>query len=104
MKISFYLDEHVANGLRQRGIDVLTVAEAGLLGAPDESHLAWALGEGRVVFTQDVDFLRMHADGAGHAGIVYAPHGTRLDRIVQGLVLIHQILESQEMSGQVEFL
>ncbi len=34
--IRFYTDEHISravvHGLRQRGVDVLTVAEAGLLG------------------------------------------------------------------------
>ncbi len=43
--IKFYTDEHVAkvvaNGRRQRGVDVLTVAEAGLLGASDEEHITW---------------------------------------------------------------
>lgn len=43
MRISFYTDEHVARavvrGLRHRGVDVLTVPEAGLLGAMDEEHV-----------------------------------------------------------------
>ncbi len=41
--IRFYTDEHVARAvvrsLRQRGVDVLTVPEADLLGASDEEHL-----------------------------------------------------------------
>jgi hypothetical protein len=40
-RISFYLDEHVARavalGLRRRGIDVLTVQEAGSAGESDRS-------------------------------------------------------------------
>ena len=64
-QISFYLDEHVARavalGLRQRGIEVLTVQEAGLTGESDLSHLALAAAQGRVIFTQDDDFLRLHA-------------------------------------------
>jgi predicted nuclease of predicted toxin-antitoxin system len=60
--IKFYTDGHVAKvvvrGPRQRGADVLTVSEAGLLGASDEAHLARAQAEGRVLFTQDDDFLR----------------------------------------------
>ncbi len=42
--IKFYMDEHVAkavvNGLRQRGVDVLSAVDAELLGTPDEEHLA----------------------------------------------------------------
>src|SRR5689334_6819692 len=53
-KIRFYTDEHVAraviNGLRLRGVDVLTVAEAGMLSASDEEHLARARNEDRVIF------------------------------------------------------
>jgi predicted nuclease of predicted toxin-antitoxin system len=78
-RIRFYLDEHVpravVRGLRQRGADVLTVQEANLLGASDEEHLERAKAEGCIVFTQDVDFLRLHAAGVEHAGIVYAPQG-----------------------------
>ena len=72
----FYADECVTKavirGLQQRGADVLTVAEAGMLGATDEEHLAFAFAQERVIFTQDDDFLRLHAAGVEHAGIVYA--------------------------------
>lgn len=78
--VKFYTDEHVGRavvrGLRQRGADVLTVPEAGLLGATDEKHLEHARAEGRVLFTQDEDFLRLHAARIAHAGIAYAPQGT----------------------------
>lgn len=72
-KIKVYTDEHVAQAvvraLRQRGVDVLTVSEAGLTGASDEEHLKRALAEDRVLFTQDDDYLRLHAAGVEHAGI-----------------------------------
>lgn len=54
-RVKFYTDEHVSkavvNGLRQRGVDVLTVAEAGMLGASDEEHLAFARREERVTLS-----------------------------------------------------
>lgn len=107
-RIRFYTDEHVARavakGLRQRGVDVVTVAEAGLLGASDPEHLAWARREGRVLFTQDEDFLSLAAGGVVHAGIVYAPQGTSVGRIIRGLLLIHEVLEVDEMTGHIEFL
>ena len=72
MAIKFYTDEHVSpavvNGLRQRGIDVLTAKEAGMLGMPDEKHLELASTQGRVIFTQDSDFLRFHSKGINHHG------------------------------------
>jgi hypothetical protein len=50
----------------ETGLDVLTVPESGLLGVPNEEHLARAFAEGRLVFTQDEDFLRLHASGVEH--------------------------------------
>lgn len=64
-KIRFYTDENVQgvviSGLRSRGVDVLSTKEAGMLGASDEEELAFATELGRVMFTQDDDFLRLHA-------------------------------------------
>ena len=51
--VRYYLDEHiaeaVAKGLRRRGVDVLTLTEAEMLGASDEEHFAFAREEGRAV-------------------------------------------------------
>lgn len=106
--IKCYVDEYVATavvkGLRQRGVDVLTVREAGLRGATDEEHLARARSDGRILFSQDDDFLRLHASGVTHAGIAYAPQGTSVGDIIRGLMLIHQLLEAKDMEGHVEYL
>jgi len=106
--VKFYTDEHVARavvrGLRQRGIDVVSAAERGLLTASDETHLRCALAEGRVLFTQDADFLRLHAAATEHAGIVYVPQGASISAIVRGLVLIHQVLELEDFRNHVEYL
>jgi len=56
-KIRYYTDEQVSraviSGLRQRGVDVLSVPEAGKIGASDREQLAFALAEGRVLLTYD---------------------------------------------------
>jgi hypothetical protein len=85
-------------------VDVLTVVEAGTRTAEDEAHLARARAEGRVIVTHDEDFLRLHATGAKHTGIVYAPQGTPIGEMIRGLMLIYQILDAEEMVGHVEFL
>jgi len=107
-RIKFYLDEHVskavAKGLKRRGVDVLTVAEAGLLGATDEEHLERAKSEKRIIFTQDDDFLRLHATGNEHAGIVYAHQSKAVGTVISGLMLIHQVLETGDMINHVEYL
>lgn len=76
-KVRFYTDEHIASaivdGLRRRGIDVLTTREAGMRGSSDAAQLARAQADGRVMVSQDDDFLRLHAQGTKHSGIVYVP-------------------------------
>ena len=107
-RIRFYVDEHVpkavAKGLRERGISTLTVSEAGFLGASDERQLEFARKAGRVFFTQDADFLRLHASGVEHAGIVYTSQQTPIGEMVRGLMLVCGLLDPSEMEGHVEFL
>lgn len=106
--VKFYTDEHVgraiARGLRLQGVDVQTAPEAGLIGASDEEHLEHARSEGRVLFTQDDDFLRLHAAGIAHAGLAYVRQQTSIGDIVRGLMLIHDVFDAQEMVGRVEML
>lgn len=75
-----------------------------MMGARDEEHLALALRAGRVIFTQDDDFLRLAAAGAPHAGIVYARQRTSVRDILHGLRLIYEVMSAEEMEGNVEFL
>jgi hypothetical protein len=107
--IRFHLDENcdprIAAGLRQRGIDVTTTSDAGLLHAPDDAHIAFAVSEHRLIFTQDADFLRMNAAGIEHPGIAYCAPGSRsLGDVVRMLVLIWELLGPEEMHNRVEFL
>ncbi len=107
--IRFHLDEHcpaaLAEALRRRGIDVTTAVSAGLLQSSDEEHLSFAGAEGRVIFTQDEDFLALHASGVSHAGIAYCHQEARsLGDIIRGLVLIWEIYEPVEMANRVEWL
>ena len=107
-RIRFFTDEQVSKavvmGIRRRGVDVLTVPEAGTLGASDPEQLRQARDEGRVVFTQDDDFLRLAAADTSHAGVVYATQERPVGEIIRGLMLIHEVLEAEEMAGRVEFL
>ena len=105
----FHLDEHldpaIALGLRRRGIDVTTTADANLLSAPDDKHLEFARQEGRIIFTNDSDFLRFASAGADHHGIAYCDRNTQsIGYIVRHLCLMHDCMESDEMRGRVEYL
>jgi hypothetical protein len=107
--IRFHLDEHVhhaiARALLSRGIDVTTSTDAGLLGAEDDAHIAFANSGGRVIVTNDADFMRLADQGMAHHGIVYYPRGARsIGDVVRHLCLMHDGLEPDEMIGKVEYL
>lgn len=91
--------------MRRRGIDVTTTPDAGLTGAIDVRQAAYGLAKGRVVFTQDQDFLRLNAKGVAHAGVAYCIKDVKsIGEIVQGLVLIWEFYEPEEVAGRVEYL
>jgi predicted nuclease of predicted toxin-antitoxin system len=60
-KARFYADEnfpaHATEILREAGLDVLTVQEAGVRRRPDENQAAFALRKGRVLLTYGRDYL-----------------------------------------------
>lgn len=89
----------------RRGIDVLTATAAGILGATDVQCLAHAHRSGRVMVTNDDDFLRLHATGQAHSGIVFCQRASlTIGRLSAALVLLHAVMEPEEMAGRVEFL
>jgi predicted nuclease of predicted toxin-antitoxin system len=107
--IRFHLDENcdgaIAAGLRLHKVDVTTTPDAGLLSAEDEEHIAYALEAGRLIFTQDEDFLRLNAAGMQHRGIVFSAQQTRsIGQIIAGLLLIWEIYEPEDMVNRIEFI
>jgi predicted nuclease of predicted toxin-antitoxin system len=107
--IRFHLDEHIstqiATGLRRRNIDVTTTVEAGLTGSTDVEQLEFASSSGRVMVTQDNDFLRLHAQGAGHAGIAYCQQQSlSVGEMLRRVILVYDLLSAEEITGKVEFL
>ena len=107
--IRFHLDENcpraLAVGLRRRGIDVTSTPEAGLLEATDELQTAHAHSAGRIIFTQDEDFLAIHASGTPHPGIAYSKKDSRsIGEIIRGLILIWEVYDLDDMAGRIEYL
>ena len=106
--VRYYFDEHisgaVAKGLYSRGIDVLTLVDAEMLGASDEEHFAFAREEGRTIVTYDDDFLHLADQTSDHSGVVYAPQSRGVGEMVRGLALIADVLSPDEMRGHIEFL
>lgn len=108
-RIRFLFDEHihpgVAGALRRRGVDVLTAREAGLLQAPDIRYFQLARETGRVLFTQDHGILRQLSGDFQHPGVVYCRMNTRTIRqIIDGLLLLWESTQSDDIIGQVRYL
>jgi predicted nuclease of predicted toxin-antitoxin system len=109
MALDFHLDENVhlavAEALRRRGIDATTPSDADLIGASDAQQLAFAGDEGRVLVTHDADFLRLHAQGVEHAGIVFCHAGRRtLRELIGGVLLLSASTPPADMQNRVVFL
>jgi len=106
--VKFYTDENVSsaivNGLRRRGIDVLSAKDAKMLGKSDEEHLRSATENNRILFTQEGDFLKLHASDYEHIGIVHTHQRTPIGKIIRGLEIIHLIMMNTDMKNHVELV
>jgi hypothetical protein len=106
--LRFYLDENVqvviAEQLRKRGIDAVTVRDLGTLGDPDMSHLTRATEMGYVLCTHDTDYIDMATSGIPHAGIVFGQHSHSIGDWVNFLELIYTVYSAEEMHNRVEYL
>jgi predicted nuclease of predicted toxin-antitoxin system len=108
-RIKFHLDEHVdpdiARALHRYGIDVTTTVNAGLRTSNDPAHLDFVRREGRVIVTQDADFLRYASRSSDHPGVAYCHMGAHsTGEIIRSLILIYEVLTPEEMAGHIEYL
>lgn len=107
------MDHHVpvaiTEGLRRRDVDVITAYEDDAAQLDDEQILERATQLGRILFSQDKDFLslthRWMQGGREFSGLVYAHQlGVTIGQAVRDLVLIAQALDNEDMRNRVEFL
>jgi predicted nuclease of predicted toxin-antitoxin system len=109
-EITYYMDQHVpkaiTDGLRARGIDVLTASEDGNSKMPDPELLGRASALNRVLFTQDRDFLEIAANhqmtGENFSPIIFMDQN-RLSygACIAELELIAQTCSYAELCNQV---
>ena len=107
-RLRFYTDENVSwaviSGLRRRGVDVVSTLDADMLGKLDEEQLALASEHGRVLFTHDEDFLRLHSQEFPHTGIVYTHQTSSISKMIRGLMLVYEVLDPEDMIGHLEYI
>jgi hypothetical protein len=111
--LKIYMDVHIpaaiTEGLRRRGIDVLTSQEDQTRRASDEQLLQQATVHDRLLFSQDQDLLRIahhcQAIGQRFAGLVFAhQEGTSIGRCIDDLELIRAMLFSGGSRNRVIYL
>jgi hypothetical protein len=113
MPLPVYMDVHIpiaiTEGLRRRHIDVLTSQEDGTTQTDDEPLLVRATELGRLLFTQDKDFLRIAArwqqSERPFLGILYAQQqGASLGLLIEDIELITTCCGPEEMANHVTYL
>jgi hypothetical protein len=113
MTVAFYLDENVprqiADGLRLRGVDVLTVQDDGRRNTPDPLLLDRATELARVIFSQDQDFLieanRRQTEGIYFSGVVFARKiGMTTGDCIRDLEIIAKASDLEDLANQVQYL
>ena len=113
MSLRLYMDHHVpraiTTGLRVRGVDVLTTQDDDTQTLEDAALLDRADELGRVLFTQDDDFLveaaRRQRDYVFFRGVIYA-HQLRISigSCIHDLEIIAKAGEPEDLHNQVQFL
>jgi len=113
MPLAFYMDQHVpraiTNGLRLRGVDVLTAYEDGASALSDPELLSRATELQRVLFTQDDDLLveavRRIQQGIPFYGVVYAHQlHASIGACVRDLEVIAKVGEPEDIVNRIQFL
>jgi predicted nuclease of predicted toxin-antitoxin system len=107
------MDVHVrwaiTDGLRRRGVDVVTAQEDGAARLDDPPLLDRVSELGRVLFSQDEDLLReatrRQATGEHFSGVIYS-HQLRITigQAIRDLDLIAKVYEPSDMENRVEYL
>lgn len=111
--LGLYLDENVhgaiRDGLRARGVDVITAREDGREATPDPEVLDRATELGRVLFSEDRDLLieatRRQRAGVPFGGVVFArQRRVSVGVCIDDLELIAVAGEPEEFRDRVQFL
>lgn len=110
MAAKLYTDVHVPSavtlGLRIRGIDVLTSQQDGTTEFSDEDLLLQSTALGRILLTQDTDFLTIAAvwqqTGTTFRAVIFVKQlGVGLGQIIEDVDLLLNAATEPELWNQV---
>ncbi len=106
--VKIYANESVnvaiVEGLKRRGVEVFSAKDINKLGLTDEEQIQIAKKNQAVIFTHDVDFLRI-AIHKQHPGIIYV-HQQKLSigECIKRLKAIAETKSAKEMRNRIIFL
>lgn len=113
MTIQLYTDHNVpraiVDGLRSRGVDIVTSYEDGTSEFDDSELLDRATEFGRALFTRDYDLLqeatKRQRSGVRFSGVIYA-HQLRVSvgTCIRDLEIIAKAGDREDIENRVEFL
>lgn len=99
------------DGVRRKlpNLDIIRVQDAGLRSFRDEQVLQYAATEGRIVLSQDVSTMKVHAErrifsGKPMPGIVLIPDHLPIGRAIDDIVLIATASRENEWVGRIQYL
>ncbi len=107
--IGFYFDENMpkeaATQLASQGIDVMTTQEAEKCGTGDLDQLRFASQQGRVICSQDKDFLILARTHPAHCGIAFIRFkSSEIGALVKALRELHRAESSESMRNSLRYL
>jgi hypothetical protein len=112
-RLKIYTDENVdvrvAEGLRRRGVEAVSVYDEGQVGLIDEAQLEYASRLGAAIFTHDADLIEIAMEtnrrGDDHSGVIFVDmHRLGLGECIRRLAVYAEVITAEEMVNRIEFL
>ncbi|MEX0804881.1 MAG: DUF5615 family PIN-like protein [Candidatus Binatia bacterium] len=106
-RLRIYTDENVdvrvADGLRRRGVEAVSVYDESNVGLSDEAQLAHANALGAVIFTHDADLIEIATESNrredDHCGVIFVDmHRVRLGECIRRLALYADVVKRRRWS------
>jgi predicted nuclease of predicted toxin-antitoxin system len=110
--LRLYADEcvnaRIVEGLRRRGVDVVTAADQSLLSASDEQHVERATALGRTVVTSDRDFIAIVKGVLTREGsfpvIIFIQPRSALGEAVRRIAEAAKVLDPADIENGIEWI
>lgn len=105
------LNNNILRGVRRRSpdLDLVRIQDVGLIHAQDQTILAWAALQGRILLTHDVKTMvgfayeRVMA-GLPMPGLVVIRDGSPVGEAIEAILLLAEMGWEGELEGRVEYL